>query len=66
MWPAGRVSSRSGFEYHAEGHLRGVAEIAEPAGGDDFAKARLAGLGAERGARLLRQRGRYAPIVKSV
>jgi hypothetical protein len=33
-----------GLEDHAEGRLRGVAEIAEPAGGDDLAKARLASL----------------------
>jgi hypothetical protein len=45
MWRAGRVSSRSGFEDHVEGHLCGAAEIAEPTGGDDLAEARLAGPG---------------------
>jgi hypothetical protein len=42
MWPAGRVSSRPRFEYHVEGRLCVAVEIAQPTGGDDLAKARLA------------------------
>jgi hypothetical protein len=34
-----------GLEDHVEGRFRGAAEIAQPAGGDDLAKARLAGPG---------------------
>jgi hypothetical protein len=43
MWRAGRGSSRPRFEDHVEGRFRGAAEIAQPAGGDGLAKARVAG-----------------------